>query len=278
MNGVSRSPGNRYIFGFASCGDHHQVASIHKLRFTDNARSKVMPFVDNDAAMVDERSSLDPEVISGLRVQVTKDSSEQRFDEKIAALRQALTMVSKRMGVAAMGRISPLPIYCGANVKCEATWNPEARGGARALFLGDRMMFQSNPVLQGQDRVYGVGQHGDRGVPDQLYDSKRMSVVNPARVVIGKAAYQARKTDAKVTAVIVHEIAHLLHEALSQDIFWRNKKTSADIVPANIAMQVSNYAANKNFDEFVAEVFTGLVHGKAYSPAVITVYQNYGGL
>jgi hypothetical protein len=261
-----------------SFGNPPDPRSAIKLRFTDNARSKVMPFADNNAALVGTRISLQPALISGVTVLVTIDSSNQRFDEKIAALRQALAMVCRRMGIAAMARLSPLSIYCGANVKCEATWNPEGPGGARALFLGDRMMFQTNPVLSGQDRVYGVGQHGDRGVADQLYDAKRMPPVHPVRVLMGESAYQERKTDAKATAVIVHEIAHLLHEVLSQAIFWQNKQANAQIVPANIAMQVSNYTANKNFDEFVAEVFTGLVHGKAYSPAVITAYQNHGGL
>jgi len=261
-----------------SFGQPPDPQSAIKLRFTDNAENKVMPFADNIAALVGTRIALPPTLISGVTVHVTMDSSDQRFDEKIAALRQALAMASRRMGAAAMATLSPLTIYCGANVKCEATWNPQGPGGVRALFLGDRMMFPANPVLPGQDRVFGMGQHGARGVADQQYDAKRMPKVHPARVLMGESAYQGRKADAKATAVIVHEVAHLLHEQLSQAIFWQNKQTNAPIVPANIAMQVSNYTANNNFDEFVAEVFTGLVHGKAYPPAVMTEYQTHGGL
>jgi hypothetical protein len=261
-----------------SFGHPPDPQSTTKLRSADNAENKVMAFADNNAALEHPCTPQPPALISGLTVHVMRDSSDQRFDEKMAALRQALAMVSRRMGMAAMARLSPLTIYCGAGVKCEATWNPEGPGGTRALFLGDRMMFPANPVLPGQDRVYGTGQHGPRGVADQQYDAKRMLKVNPARVLMGESAYQERKADAKATAVIVHEVAHLLHEELSRAIFWENKRTGAATVPADISMQVSNYTANNNFDEFVAEVFTGLVHGKAYSQAVDREYRNHGGL
>ena len=60
----------------------------------------------------------------------------------------------------------------------------------------------------------------------QLYDAKRKHVLNPARLFITESAYQAEKTDAKATAVIVHEIGHMLYERQSQLIFWRCKRVA----------------------------------------------------
>ena len=54
----------------------------------------------------------------------------------------------------------------------------------------------------------------------QLYDAKRKHVLNPARLFITESAYQAEKTDAKATAVIVH----MLYERQSQLIFWPYKR------------------------------------------------------
>jgi len=84
-----------------SFGQPPDPQSAIKLRFTDNAENKVMPFADNIAALVGTRIALPPTLISGVTVHVTMDSSDQRFDEKIAALRQALAMASRRMGAAA---------------------------------------------------------------------------------------------------------------------------------------------------------------------------------
>jgi hypothetical protein len=185
--------------------------------------------------------------------------------------------VHARVGAAALGALSPMTVYFGASVNCEATWSPEGPGGQTALFLGDRMMFQTNRVMAGQNGVSGMGQMGARGVADQLYDAKRMHMLNPSRVFMGKTAYQAQKTDAKAVAVVVHEIGHLLHEHQSQVIFWQNKRIGAATIPANIAQQISSYLSNNNYDELVAEVFAGLVHGRTYSQAVMLAYQAQGG-
>jgi hypothetical protein len=235
-----------------------------------------MAYGDNFAALQGTHTQLPPIQMSGLNVNIILDSSDQRFDEKMAALQQALQKVQGRVGAALAG-LDPMTVYFGERVKCEATWNPEGPGGATALFLGDRMMFQTNRVMAGQDRVSGMGQMGARGVADQAYDDKRMNVLNPNRILMGKTAYQAQKADAKAMAVVVHEIGHMLHERQSSAIFWQNKRLGAATIPANIAQQISSYLINNNYDELVAEVFAGLVHGKTYSQAVMQAYQAQGG-
>jgi len=236
-----------------------------------------MSAADNRAQLQGTQIQLPPEIISGFNIQIALDSSDQRVEDKYAALRRAIELVGQRVPNAFNG-LPNLPVFFGLNVKCEACWEPERNGGSASLFLGDRMMFQANKVEPGQDRTYGQGKKGPRGVADQIYDEKRKFKGNPARWWKSmRNQYQASKASAKATAVVIHEIGHILHEQRAPLRFWNNKKVGADPVPANIAMQVSSYLFNNNFDEFVAEVFTGLVHGRHYSPEVLEAYENQGG-
>ncbi|MDC9598390.1 hypothetical protein [Xenorhabdus anantnagensis] len=87
----------------------------------------------------------------------------------------------------------------------------------------------------------------------------------------------------RVIASIVHEIGHILHAQRieSEGKFWFARRTNEQnkcIIPAMIVEQVSEYAIQKNnSNEFVAEVFTGLVYGKKYSKKVLEYYQYYLG-
>ncbi len=223
------------------------------------------------------RVLLPPELIAGLNVHVTLDSSDQRVESKYAALRNAVELVGRRVPNAFLG-LNTLPVYFGADVNCEACWSPEGLGGRRSLFLGDRMMFQVNRVMAGQNRIGGMGQLGPRGVPDQLYDDQRRSHWNVVRWWLAiKREYQSTKASAKATAVVVHEIGHLLHEHRAEIAFWNSRRRNAPAVPARLAQQVSSYVGNRNYSEFVAEVFTGLVHGKHYSRGVLDEYEQHGG-
>ncbi|MBI6549145.1 hypothetical protein [Xenorhabdus lircayensis] len=113
------------------------------------------------------------------------------------------------------------------------------------------------------------------GVPDQLYHeaisgSRKSLELNP-------------ESSTKVIASIVHEIGHIIHAQRieSKEKFWLARKTSQQekyTLPAKIAEQVSGYVIQKNnSNEFVAEVFTGLVYGKKYSKEVLEYYQYYLG-
>jgi hypothetical protein len=124
----------------------------------------------------------------------------------------------------------------------------------------------------------GIGQ--DRGVADQRYDAMRKPLVSPARLIMGKDAYQAAKVSAKATAVIEHEIGHLLHEANDPQRYWAFKKgVRNDLVKGEVdsAMKVSQYAT-RNKLEFVAEVFTGRMFGTIYPPDVLSLYRDSGGI
>lgn len=236
-----------------------------------------MGFADNLAALKGTRITLPPEAISGLTLNIVLDSSNQNHDDKYAALRSAVERVSTKVPNAFQG-LANLDVYFGGEVKCEACWNPEGPGGSLSLFLGDRMMFGANPLLKGQNPVFGMGQKGARGVADQIYDSKSKSPLDPSRWLLAmRNSYQASRASAKATAVVVHELGHIIHERRSPESFWNNKKTSAGVVPADLAAAVSSYLVNNNYDEFVAEVFTGLVHGKRYPPNVMEAYQRQGG-
>lgn len=75
-------------------------------------------------------------------------------------------------------------------------------------------------------------------------------------------------------AVVVHELAHNLHEQLSGDFFWTPGANEPPNV--NLAMDISQYAAT-NKKEVVAEYFTGRRFGLTYSSAVDAMYGTYQG-
>ena len=84
------------------------------------------------------------------------------------------------------------------------------------------------------------------------------------------------------TAVVIHEMGHVLHEYSSPGVFW-DLKVEASAAPYNAAtgwpaasLEVSQYATT-NAMEFVAETFTGIQLGKTYSPTVMAAYAALGG-
>lgn len=79
------------------------------------------------------------------------------------------------------------------------------------------------------------------------------------------------------TAIVIHEIGHLLHEAEDDTSFWGAMPQFPNGVnPGSIFDAVSAYAAT-NTKELVAEVFLGRVYGKVYPPAIMTAYRTLGG-
>jgi len=239
---------------------------------------------------------LPPQHIAGLCVMVTIDDSVQDVEGKLSALRRGLDLVGANVPMAFVG-MPPLQVFLGKDVACAACWQPERRGGATSLFLGDRSMFSTNRVAReelefalgkrrastaqmppGDVVVWGYGEEGKRGVADQIYDDKRKSRLDPSRLLLAmQGKYDSTKIDAKAAAMVVHELGHLIHELNAPDQFWYDKSTGSPRVPASIANCVSSYAHNNNYCEFVAEVFTGLVHGRAYPPEVLVEYARHGG-
>lgn len=217
--------------------------------------------------------------INKLRVKVFVDESTQRAKEKYQALVSATHRILSKFPNAFDG-LPAIEIYFGSDIGAEACWSPDSSAGTPYLILGDRTLFRTNKKIAGQDDLWGMGALGPRGVADQMYDKKRLNKTSPIRwfsEIMG--VYSASKYEEKVTAVIIHELGHIIHgcNPLSLTTFWKNKKIGARLVSSRIAEQVSSYTQGNNHNEFVAEVFTGIACGKLYSPEVIDLYEMYGG-
>ncbi|MFE4800817.1 hypothetical protein ACFRFL_38940, partial [Streptomyces sp. NPDC056708] len=97
--------------------------------------------------------------------------------------------------------------------------------------------------------------------------------------------YLSTELDPSGVGTMVHELGHFLHYAnaraqyhdLAFTQFAGRSGQDGDAVPHQaLALGVSVYAAG-NPREFVAEVFTGLVYGKPFSPEVMRMYHGLGG-
>ncbi|MFG3468542.1 glycosyltransferase [Streptomyces sp. NPDC047982] len=97
--------------------------------------------------------------------------------------------------------------------------------------------------------------------------------------------YLSTELDPSGVGTMVHELGHFLHyvnaRAQYHDLaftqFTGRSGQDGDAVPHQaLALGVSAYAAG-NPREFVAEVFTGLVYGKPFSPEVMRMYHGLGG-
>ena len=100
------------------------------------------------------------------------------------------------------------------------------------------------------DDAPGRQRQGARGVPDQAADAAAEGVTPPAEAI-------RRANKAYATAIVAHEMGHILHRKNSSELFWA-MKTQEDAFMGwrDLAMEVSEYACT-NPMEFVAEVFTG---------------------
>ena len=139
------------------------------------------------------------------------------------------------------------------------------------IFLGPKM-WSKNPQLKGQSVAIpgGLGTSGPRGIANQCYDGTTAFFGNP-------------KQKAQGTAIVIHELGHILHEIRNPGIFWEiqaqtEKGLAITSAPrwAAQAVKVSHYGTN-NCLEFVAETFTGIPCGKTYDEGVMTAYGSAGG-
>ncbi|OOY33753.1 hypothetical protein [Solemya velum gill symbiont] len=228
-----------------------------------------------------EISELQEESFNGLTLKVIRDSSTQRYNEKLGALHRALSYVHHCLPDAFSDlRLPILTVVFGEKVPCQVCWDNTPHGKEVYLFLGDKMMFQYNKSLQ--DELFSSGEKGPRGVCDQIYDDQKRFIENRA---LWCCCYSPHEQDyqspvsAKATAIVVHELGHILHENNDKESFWQNNKiASPKVISADLARQVGSYVIGNNPNEFVAEVFTGLVYGKRYSEGIIKEYEKEGGV
>lgn len=235
-----------------------------------------------------------------VKVKLFVDSSVQNVAAKKKAIHDALAILQSKCpdALESLNSIDELPIYLGKDVPCEVVRTPDQPGGKPTLYLGDKeKVFSRNnvdpmqvkaikkvvalkpgekPLTKDTARIWANGENGrSRGVADQVYDDNRKLPVHPQRIADGETKYQASKLDAKAAAVVVHELGHIIHERMGGQGFWDSRKPDVPPVSASIAQQVSSYTQNKQPTELVAEVFTGLVHGKTYPQEVMSEYSKY---
>ncbi len=188
------------------------------------------------------------ETISGLKVAITTDASVQQLAEKQACLREALHLISEKAPGAFKG-MQALEVFFGSKVNCELVWAPNSPHSNAFLFLGDRLMSQGS----------GSGLKG-----------KRAALAEQAPALLHAHSQSA----AKATRFIVHELSYLIHAHKTTDYSAKSKPVvlwSADGIAER-----AEPVAHQN-DEFVAEVFTGLIHGKVYTPEVMAQYAERRG-
>jgi len=106
------------------------------------------------------------------------------------------------------------------------------------------------------------------------------SYANVAPAEVARLAASAVRrgwwSSASSTSMLDHELGHFLHQQV-QGISWlRTVGPVRGSLRPRIINQVSRYAAT-NTQEFVAEVWTGLLHGKSYTDDLIRYYKELGG-
>ncbi len=234
-----------------------------------------------------------------VKVKLFVDSSEHNVAGKKKAIHDAFEILQSKCPTAldSLQSMDELPIYLGKGLPCEVVRTPDKPGGKPTLYLGDKakafdrnnvdplqlnavkrdvaLKLGDKPLTKGTARVWAYGENGVRGVADQVYDDNRKFRVHPQRIAQGETKYQASKLDAKAAAVVIHELGHIIHERMGGQGFW-DSRNSDTLVSAGVAQQVSSYTQSKmSPTELVAEVFTGLVHGKKYPQDVMSEYAKY---
>lgn len=196
-------------------------------------------------------------------VQIGTERADGQSKLKLEAIDKALRAI-----VAKGFELPDLTFYCTSaeGVPCVAYMGDLGGNPAYTIFMGPKTG-QHNPqaklaagALQGG---YGDKTKGPRGVADQVYDGTQRWFGNP-------------KMHAHATAVVIHELGHVLHDVQSAAQFWDFKLGRDPGGYKELAVSVSHYAMN-NALEFVAETFAGVMSGKRYTGTGMTAYANVGG-
>ncbi|MDB5082335.1 MAG: uncharacterized protein JWP00_4259 [Chloroflexi bacterium] len=87
--------------------------------------------------------------------------------------------------------------------------------------------------------------------------------------------FTSAQVDTSGVGTVVHELGHAIHYALAPGKFHELSSTSFANGGGDLANKVSGYATNPR--EFIAEVFTGTIHGKTYPDEIIRMYKAFGG-
>ncbi len=189
--------------------------------------------------------------INGVSVEIFTDQGTGGDGKlKITGIERAIKMIREK------GFVLP-------NLKFILT---NAGGVENVPFMGDSGGASAAVVYLGPKIGMQNKKNVTQGVSDAVYDGTQRFFGNP-------------KQTAMVTTVVVHELGHVLHEVMNQELFWTNHEAgtmASPLVWGMAAAEVSQYAQKAPL-EFVAEAFTGIMVGKKYNQEVKICYRALGG-
>lgn len=189
--------------------------------------------------------------IAGVQIEIYTDQGTQGDGKlKITGIERAVKMITDKGFALPTLRF----ILTGAD------------GVENVAFMGDSAGQRAAVVYLGPKIGQQNKKHLTQGVSDAVYDGTQRFFGNP-------------KQTAMVTTVVIHELAHVLHELTAEDQFWTNHEAAtmaSPLVWGMAAAKVSQYAQKLPL-EFVAEAFTGIMVGKKYDQEVKVCYRALGG-
>lgn len=115
--------------------------------------------------------------------------------------------------------------------------------------------------------------------PDNIIDQDKVRGGRSNSSMLTGVSNQVSNSDIEHgAAILTHELGHILHKMSDHKEFGRMQSGLDNAVNGRIVTDVSYYAANSGSNlEFVAEVFTGLVHGIDFKSSTIEEYLKWGG-
>lgn len=204
-------------------------------------------------------------------VKVTGKQRAPSFVRQIGAIRSALkTLAAHNM-----------PIADGMELVISSTADPRLKNeafhtGAGVIFLRSNIFDHdvlSDVNMRDKDIRGGKPKDGVLGVTHHI---------------AAEDSSGADKGDLIGAGTIIHEIGHVTHRTGNDALFqkyrmgldWEDADKDEATEVTKLTKKVSHYAWNSgkgNVTELVAEVFTGIMHGKKYDREVIDAYLKYGG-
>lgn len=236
-------------------------------------------FAKKDIATTREGRTMQTVTVTAGRssVEVEYEAGNKKIFEQIDALRTAMGMVERAGYALPAGITIHFPTVAHPGMMSQAYEVIDEDPDGEAPEPTQEMILMPNystiqPARKGSEKQYGIAGGVTaggraRGVADSIAEKvKKDTWFNSSK--------KARR--AMATAVIVHELGHILHTTMSPDKFYDAKKNPGDYKIGTVAPDVSEYALSSPV-EFVAEVFTGMVHGRRYSEDVMRKYADLHG-
>ncbi|MDD4270185.1 MAG: hypothetical protein GXY25_17280 [Pirellulaceae bacterium] len=145
--------------------------------------------------------------------------------------------------------------------------------------LGFRLPESIDVVISAQDGVRNVAFMGDVNGGEKIQVFLGPKIFQEYKPNLGpKGVADGFRKQQKATAVIIHELGHVLHMRTSPNLFWSGKDPSSASgkAPPDSAAQLSQYACQNKL-EFVADAFTAIVMTGNVNRAVFEDYKSHGG-